>query len=442
MENPVETIAENLQSISKSWTLKIISLIIIALLLGIPTFWIDDLVRERTAYFESARSSVEKMWGQEQTVGTPILGVPYSYSCGTKKKPQMCRSVRYQYPETLKADFEIQTKSRVKGIYEIPLYTTQAQIDFQFKLPEFKDLKSNSQVHWDEAQVHFQLATTQGLLSSPQLSWGQSVHNMKIHTGSEAPYHGGMSVAEPGMKAWVESGESFSIQLDFNGSRNLSMTPLAGENTIQMNSDWPHPEFLGAQLPIQREVSDQGFQSTWKISEMNHMVPRTFTGTKSTPSEVMVGFRQFVPVSHYTQLDRAIKYAKLFVVFTFLFCFFSEVKSGRQIHFIQYLLVGSSLLVFFVMLLSLSEHFGFAVAYWVASAAVVVQLGVFLWKVLRPSRSAKFAPLMILGLYGFLFGILQSEDYALLTGSLGLFVILSLVMFISSKMNWSGGSEK
>jgi inner membrane protein len=155
-----------------------------------------------------------------------------------------------------------------------------------------------------------------------------------------------------------------------------------------------------------------------------------------------VGFRQFVPVSHYTQLNRAVKYAKLFIVLTFIFCFFAEVRSGFQIHFINYLLAGSALLMFFVLLLSFSEHVGFEVAYLIASSAIIIQLSIFLRKVLQKSIPAKWSPVFIAGLYGFLYSILRSEDYALLTGSLGLFIILSVVMFISSKMNWSQDHEK
>lgn len=429
------------QKISESWTLKILVLLFMALLLSIPTLWIDGLISERRVNFHHARNSVESMWGGKQTIGTPVIGIPYVYGCGTKEEPRTCSGVLYRFPENLETFIKIQSKSRTKGIFEIPLYSSQVKMKFDFKKPNFKDIAHIKRIQWEDAKVIFSMENTKGLLSSPQLKKNKHSEFMTICQDRDVPFEKSLCLLADGFSQSGQESQTYEIEFEVNGSQELNIVTSAGENNVHMSSDWAHPEFIGFQLPTHREVNESGFSSQWKVSAINHLQPKQFLKIKRVHQKV-VGFHQYIPVSHYTQIDRAIKYAKLFILLTFVFCFFTEVKSGCQIHFINYALVGFSLLTFFVLLLSLSEHIGFQIAYWVATGAVVIQLGRFLWKVLQGTIPGKMASVFIVSLYSFLYFILQSEDYALLAGSGGLFIILSGVMYLSSRMNWNQTNEK
>lgn len=431
-----------IEKYSKSWGLKLFVLGFMALLLGIPILWIGGLVEERQKNFEIASQSVEEMWGGKQEIGTPVLEIPYLYECGDKKSLKTCHNSIFTYPELMNSTINAKTVYRDKGIFKIPLYQSEVDLSFKFTTPSFGHIQKLKNVVWDNAKIHFKVSENRGLLSSPVIQWGTRSATLKINTDPYPPFSNGMSFKSHRLKMALDSEEEFHMKIHVNGSKELKILPLAGQNKIEVISDWAHPSFKGRQLPTHRNISIQGFEASWQISEVNHMIPRQFEGKQSISEDLGVGFLQYIPVSQYTQLDRAIKYAKLFIVLTFIFCFFAEVQSGFKIHFINYALVGASLLMFFVLLLSLAEHLGFMVAYGVAASAIVIQLSVYLRKVLKKSIAAKWTPAFILALYGFLYSILQSEDYALLTGTIGLFVILTVIMFISSRMNWENTGEK
>ncbi len=234
----------------------------------------------------------------------------------------------------------------------------------------------------------------------------------------------------------------YKIELALNGSSSLAFAPAGRENSVALNSNWPHPSFTGF-LPASRTISGQGFSANWSVPYLARDVPQAWAAAPQAIgldrfSGKDLGVNLFVPVDFYSLVERALKYGFLFVAAAFGGVFVLELLSGKRVHPVQYIFVGLAIVIFYVLLLSLSEHIGFSPAYLAASAATGAMISAYVGMALQSLRRG----LTILGIFGVLFGllymILQLEDYALLAGSVAAFVLLTATMFATLRVNWSG----
>jgi inner membrane protein len=238
------------------------------------------------------------------------------------------------------------------------------------------------------------------------------------------------------------AGFAFQVKLKLNGSGSLMFLPMGKETRLNLSSTWNSPSFTGAYLPVERTVGEDGFRATWKTMHFTRSFPQAWLDWAIAAPEwekFAFGAELHLPVDRYQKTERCAKYAILFILLTFLVFFVQETLHRRRIHPMQYLLVGAALCLFYLLLLSLSEHVPFALAYAAASAGVVIMVTCYGFTVLGARKRAWALGAMLAGLYGYLFTLLQMEDFALLMGALGLFAILGAVMFATRRINWYDG---
>lgn len=432
-------------------TLKLFLIGVLALFLLIPTLWLDSLVSERKHYSQEAAEEVYTMWGGPQEIGSPILVLPYHYSCyvevARKRKtnegwieesiPKNSSCVGYTklYPERLNITGDLPSTQRKKGIFQIPLYTALIHYDFTYATPDWNRLGVNPQnIAWDEAYITLDIRDTRGLLGEPQLLVDGQTQAFNNDNMPGKPYESGLIATLPHAKQSMESQRPLQIEIHTQGAEYFSLYPVARETKVNLQSDWTSPAFHGKYLPNQRTIEASGFNATWNLLALNHGINLAWTGKTEKPNEIELGFKQVQPVNYYSMTDRAIKYVILFIALTFILCYFAERITGTSMHVLQYMLIGISLLLFYTLLLSLSENVGFGKAYAMATLAIAIQIALFVYKIMGSRVTAIVAMGVLSALYGFLYVLLTLEDHALLAGSIGLFTILGTLMYISTRI--------
>jgi len=238
--------------------------------------------------------------------------------------------------------------------------------------------------------------------------------------------------------AQAQSQYNFRIRLDLNGSAGLLFSPVGKETIAELKSDWTNPSFMGDFLPEERSVDGAGFSAKWKVLHLNRNFPQAWTGSQNLVGQTLFGVNLLLAVDEYQKTMRTAKYAIMFIALTFLTFFMIELLSRHTIHPIQYLLIGFALLVFYTLLLSISEYLIFAQAYWIASIAIIAMITLYARSVLANNLQTLVISGVLMLLYGYLFIILQLQDYALLMGSIGLFAVLAIVMYLTRKIDWFG----
>jgi inner membrane protein len=228
----------------------------------------------------------------------------------------------------------------------------------------------------------------------------------------------------------------FSLELNLNGSEQLRFIPMGETTRVNLESTWPSPSFNGAFLPVSRQVSNNGFSATWNILHLNRNFPQFWVGNQYMVGESSFGLRLLITADIYQKSIRISKYAVMFIVFTFSAFFFSEVISRKRVHPIQYILIGLAIILFYVLLLSLSEHLNFDLAYILSAAAITTIITGYSRGILKSNYFALTVFGILIVLYAYLYIVLQLEDYALLMGGIGLFMVLTTVMYITRKIDW------
>lgn len=441
---PMEPVRRRLKS---STTVKLLMIGILILLLLIPLAMVGSLVRERAARRDEAAQEVASTWGQSQVLGGPVLIVPYlQHGKDEKGKAVTWVSSASFLPETLKVEGRIVPERRSRGIFESVVYRADLRWTGAFERPSFEAWRiAPEDVIWVDAYLAVGVPDMRGIRSAMKLDWNGRELPLEPGGAEEGLWASGLKVRLPGL-AQSQAGEryAFAFDLGVNGSQALQFLPLGKQTTVALKSDWPAPKFTGAFLPESRTVSGTGFSALWKLSYFGRSYPQQWRqdeAARLAPEASLqgsaFGVELFLPVDAYQKTERSMKYGVLFLLLTFLTFFLYEVFNPFSLHPLQYLLVGAALCLFYLLLLSISEHAPFATAYLVASAATVLLIGGYSAAILR-GRLRALVMTGVLGLlYGYLYVLLQLEDYALLLGSVGLFTTLALVMYVTRKIDWS-----
>ncbi|MFT4094485.1 MAG: cell envelope integrity protein CreD [Niabella sp.] len=235
---------------------------------------------------------------------------------------------------------------------------------------------------------------------------------------------------------------TFAVNLKLKGSENLYFTPVGKTSIVNLSSKWKTPAFDGQYLPAPYSINDNGFTARWKVLQVSRNYPQAWLSGGYDLESAAFGVRLIQPADNYSKTDRSVKYAILFIALTFTVFFFLEIIQKRQIHPLQYLLVGFSLCIFYTLLLSISEYTGFNPAYLIAAPATVSLIGLYVWGIFKKAKVALAFIVALGGLYTYIFILIQLQDYALLFGSIGLFLIIAVLMYFSRKIDWYGGTHK
>jgi inner membrane protein len=316
------------------------------------------------------------------------------------------------------------------------LSTVRLQGEFDFSTLRSFVPEAGVEFMWAQTRLRLPLNTVGSIREIEQANFaGQPV---KLGPGVPGPYQG--------VEAWVDlsqlqqtPGATFDFAAVIAGSRAVSMLPLGSVTTVKLNADWPHPSFQGSSLPVERSISDTGFQARWQVLELNRsygQIWREGTVTEEMVQKSAVGVSLFQPVDIYQRGERAVKYAVLFIALTFLSFFAWEQVTRNRLHPLQYLLVGLALSMFYLLLIALSEHIAFALAYVIAAAALVGLIGTYLAGALRSTWRGVIAGSVMSLVYGLLYMLVLSENYSLLLGSIILFAALAAVMLATRRVDW------
>lgn len=421
-----------------SVTLKLISITILVLLLLIPSSMIKSIIEERETLSREAISEVSSKWANAQMIKGPILSIPMIYEL--ENKEETVEIVRYFniLPDDLSVDGKINPEKLKRGIYEIVVYKSSLDLVGSFSFAQNPDPTNLKEIMWDQAFLTIGISDLRGIKQDIIVDWGGK--KIKAQPGSKItniiPL--GVTIDLPPLIEPSNKTLAFNFNLNLQGSENLSFVPIGSTTDVNVESDWSSPSFNGNFLPNDRSVSDQGFTAQWKVLQLNRNFPQSWVGNQYSRSldDASFGVDLILPLDDYQKAMRSAKYAVMTIALTFLIFFLVEILHGRKIHAFQYTLVGLSLCLFYVLLISISEHSNFNLAYGISVTAIVTMISLYSLSVFKDKTISMILVTVLCGVYGFLFVTLQLADYALLMGAVGLTAILGATMYFTRNVNW------
>jgi len=404
----------------------------------IPTVFIANLVREREQRQAEVAKEVSSRWAGSQTLSGPYIYLPFkSIYLDKDNKPQEEIHHLLFLPDNLQLTGRIDHELRRRSIYKVLLYRASLKDNGHFILQLPKDIQPGA-VQWDDAKICYGLSDFKGIEerlvvefngNSYELSPGLPVNDIN-EKGLSAPV--ALSVADLGKSI------PFQQEVKIKGSEMLHFVPLSGNSSFSIASAWPNPSFDGSDLPAERTVTDSGFSAKWAFNKANLPFGTVLRDFKFDQSALSFGVTMVQPADEYAKTNRSVKYAILIIGLTFSMFFIVELMQKKPIHPIQYVLIGLALVIFYSLLLAISEFVLFDRAYLIASLATISLISLYARSHFQNWKSAGIFGGVLTLLYGFIFVLIRLEDTALLIGSIGLFIILALTMYASKKINWYG----
>jgi len=424
--------------------IKFIAIIAISLGLIFLLQMIEFKVAERNQYRDTAKSSIAQGWSNRQVVVAPLLRLTLRKKYNKEvfdenlkayvKKEFTKQWNELHVPDTLLINGDIVLQERYKGIYKIPVYEASLNIEGVFSaITTIKD-------DIVDAQIVSSISDMRGINSIPTLTLNNKL--VKFKTGKDSQLLGDYIHAKI-INFKPDQPYVFSMKSNLRGLDNLSFVPAGKQVSVSLTSAWQHPYFNGRYLPDSRKITEQGFSAHWNLTEFATSIQQTLSQCSNQNQEChyalqnnAFGVGMHNPIDVYQKTDRSMKYAFLFILLTFIvFCLFETMKR-IQIHPIQYALVGAALAIFYLLLIAFSEHISFALAYLIATISCVCLIFFYLIYVFGSRSNALSISLGLLSLYGMLYMILKSEDYALLMGSVLTFLSLGSLMITTRHINW------
>lgn len=425
-------------------TAKVLGIALLALLMLIPLSQVEGLVRERASRADEATQKIAQRWGAAQEVGGPVLVVPVLYETTQDNRVTITQRNEYLLPDRVAIRATLAPELRSYGLYSSVVYVSTLNVEGRFAAADLAAFSaSGGTPQWQHAQLRVPVGDVHGIRGATTLHVGDREVAFAPSDGSVA----GIAVIAASM-AWpqaVDASVPFSFELTLAGSERLSLLPLARTTEAHVEGAWPDPGFDGAFLPRQRHVADDGFSADWQVLDLNRAIAQHWRDGDATGPDARAsafGLSLTRPASPYQRNTRAGKYGALFIALTFAAFFLFEVLRGWRVHPVQYLLIGVALCTFYVVLLALSEQVGFAAAYAIAAAAIALLIGGYAAAVLRRRGAGIGLGALVGFVYALLYGLVSSEDYALLMGSIALLVAIGALMLLTRKVDWYAAAPR
>jgi inner membrane protein len=432
-----------LSDLRSSQLLRLVIIGFLALLLQIPIGMVSALVQERQLRRDEAFEGVTSKWGRTQHITGPALVVPYTHrwlettTQGIVRTHETARHAVF-LPDRLDVRGDIASETRQRGIFSVPVYRAKLELAGEIRIPDLAALGIDPKlVDWKHAQLSVGISDVRAIRDAEPLVWRGGNVELLPDAGRFAEAGSGIHAvvdASPGKDALA-----FTLPLALAGSLGIHFTPMGRDTQVSLRSNAASPSFQGNWLPAEREVGKDGFRAHWKIPFLGRGFPQAWSSTESWKEAIDAthfGVEIRTPVDHYRMAERSVKYAGLFILWTFAVVWLVETLAGVRVHPIQYLLIGAALCLFYLLELSLAEHLGFGIAYAFASLSVVGLVAAYARAVLGRTGRAAIVGAGVAALYGYLFVLLTNEDHALLAGSLALLVALAAIMFVTRKIDW------
>jgi inner membrane protein len=424
--------------------LKVGSIGFLILILMIPMAITQSLVMERRNRQMEASTDISSKWGYAQQVTGPVLVIPYKTVELTKEtesgkesvKERETNHVAYFLPDNLSITGRMSPAIRYRGIFQVAVYSASLSVKGHFVCPQIDNPNIKTVIDWSGAFVTIGISDLRGIRENITFTWNGNESKCEPGVKLGKMVKSGVTVKNLFQNQPDKADYQFAFDLELNGSGGLSFVPVGKVTNVSIASTWTNPSFDGSFLPESRSISSGGFEAHWKVLELNRNYPQQWVDDHYELEPSSFGVSLKLPMENYQITERSMKYSILFVSLTFLVFFFVEILRRMRVHPIQYGLVGLGLVLFYLLLLSLSEHMRFGIAYLIGSFGIIVLITSYSASILKSNRLIALLTSVLTLLYAFLYILLQLQDYALLMGSIGLFLILATVMYLSRKIDW------
>ena len=448
----METPKNQITSIFQSNTAKMILVGLLTLALLIPLEFVKNLISERAQRQEEVMTEINDKWGQSVYFYGPILKIPYTYfeetvSINEKtkesvKEKKAYTSYAYFFPESLQTKANVSTKVLNRNNYESAVFSSAMSFNGHYIQPDFssRDIAPEN-IQWNKATILINTTNLKSIKNEVKIRIGTSDYTFEpVYNGNTKDSTESLETGYIDLKKELASAAmKFKFDITYNGSKQIKMVPIGKTTQVQMQSNWASPSFTGNFLPDDKtkQITANGFKANWKILHINRAFTQQIFDTLPNLSQYAFGVDFVIPIDQYQQNERASKYGFLVIGLTFLIFFLIQSISKINIHIFQYSMIGLALIMFYTLLISITEHSSFRTAYIIAAIAVVVMIGLYSIAILKNRKFPMFIGASLTVLYGFIYIIIQLENYALMVGSIGLFIILGAVMYFSRSIDWS-----
>ncbi|MEO5978940.1 MAG: cell envelope integrity protein CreD [Chryseolinea sp.] len=444
--------------------IKLMSIGFLVLVLLIPSSWIDNIIEERQSRAESVMAEVSDKWSGQQSITGPVLVIPYIrqqiIDRGKDGKEIIEHNEKaFFLPKTLNVNGTIDPEVLHRGIFDAVVYKSSLDITSSFETPDFKSLSINeTSVIWKDAYMVLGISDVRGITDNLLFSVNgkpieaEQSSNIGVlatkaikatSTDYQQPqsYSAALSNRNGVLVKLNATGPldligSVHIKLSLKGSQRLDFVPVGKTTTVNLKGPWADPSFDGEFLPTSRQISETGFAANWKILHFNRPFSQQWKEDEQELSGADFGIKLILPVDQYQKSMRTSKYSVLIILLTFIALFLVEITQKIRIHPFQYILIGAALTIYYVLLLSISEQTGYNIAYGLASASTVILITLYSVSFLRNTRLTLLFCFLLVVFYTFIFVIILQQDFSLLLGSIGLFIIVAMLMYFSRSVNW------
>lgn len=438
------------KSFLQSNTAKMIMVGFLTLFLLIPLLFVQNLIQERSERKYEVDQEIANLWGSDVTFYGPILRIPYqtyeNYNVTDTKtgattiQKRAFTQYAYFFPNELNNVSEVKKNESLKrGIFNPIVFTANMKFNGNFTAPNLAKLNiPEANVQWEKAAIIVKTTNLKSIKSELSIKLNDEKLLFEPQPDDKSDY----SVLATNLFNYADLANGKPIQFHFdiqyNGSNSISFIPIGKITKVTMDSDWESPSLEGsfAANDATKVVNKDGFHADWKILDINRTFSQQYASALPNLDDYKFGVKLIDTVDEYQQNERVSKYGFLVIGLTFLIFFLIQSVSKINIHIFQYSMIGIALIMFYTLLISITEHSSFSLAYAIAGTAVIVMIALYSVSILKNKKFPLFIAAALIVLYSFIYVIIQLEDYALLVGSIGLFLILAAVMYFSRKIDW------
>lgn len=442
--------------VKTSITARMLMVGFLTLILLIPLFFIEDLIQERSFRQKDVVNEISQKWGNEVLLYGPILKIPYKTfreKTVTDKKTKKAytetiEEMQYAYffPNNLNISTTVNPEQKKYGIYETAVYNSHMELSGDFSKPDFSDIDVKEEhIVWEKTKIIMQTSNLKGVNNTVSISLNKTNYSFSSKYNGNNNYNLDQVTLHNLESKYISKKDlpvsnltNFKMSLDIKGSKQISFIPIGKITDVKIASEWKTANFFGEFLPYNDDkINAEGFNAKWKVIEINRPFSQQHFNNIPDLREFAFGVNFLIPVDEYQKSERSVKYGFLVIGLTFLIFFLIQTLSKINIHPFQYLMIGLALTMFYTLLVSISEHSNFLKAYLIAGTSVIALITLYSKSILKTFKFPLFIGLSLTALYTFIYVIIQLENYALLVGSIGLFLILTIVMFVSRKIDWN-----
>ncbi len=437
------------QSIFQSTTARVIMVGLLTLVLLIPLQYVKSLIAERASLQEGVANEMAQKWGGNVYFYGPVLKVPYKTVTETEVTDQVTKKVTVQrfattdyaffFPEKLEIDAHAKTEPKYRNNYETAVFDAQMNFKGNYIAPDFNSKNiAPEDIDWEKASILINTNNLKSIKGAVNIDFnGKQYAFEPVAREDETDTVATLETPALSIKEAFTGAMPFKLTINYDGSKQIGIVPIGKLTEAKMTSNWASPSFDGNFLPESKTVTEKGFTANWKVSHLNRPFVQQYFTVLPNLGRYAFNVNFHIPVDQYQQNERAAKYGFLVIGLTFLIFFLIQSISKMSIHIFQYGMIGLALIMFYTLLISITEHSSFRLAYFIAGTAVVIMIGTYSVSILKNKKFPLFIAGSLTALYSFIYIIIQLESYALLAGSIGLFLILGAVMYVYRTIDWN-----